>query len=177
MKEHNCRTLLPESKILDRVQELGQQISNDYRGKELTLLCVLKGSVVFLADLMRNLDIHAELDFIQISSYGNSTESSGEIKVPLGLTTNIEGRNILIIEDIVDSGLTLRYLRDMLLAKRPESIKVCALLDKVESRAEDLEVDYVGFRIPFDKFVVGYGLDYAGKYRGLRYIATLGCRS
>ena len=174
MKEHIGRILLSENTILERVRELGQQISNDYRGRELILLCVLKGSVVFLADLIRNIDIRAELDFIQISSYGNATESTGEIKVPLGLTTDIKNQNVLVVEDIVDSGLTLRYLREVLLAKRPASLKVCALLDKAEGGTEDLEIDYVGFRIPSDEFVVGYGLDYAGKYRGLRYIATLG---
>jgi hypoxanthine phosphoribosyltransferase len=174
VKEHIGRILLSENTILERVRELGQQISNDYRGRELILLCVLKGSVIFLADLIRNIDIHAELDFIQISSYGNATESTGEIKVLLDLTIDIENQNVLVVEDIVDSGLTLRYLKDMLLAKRPASLKVCALLDKTESGTEDLEIDYVGFRIPPDEFVVGYGLDYAGKYRGLRYIAALG---
>jgi len=157
--------------ILERVRQLGQQISKDYRGKEIVIVCVLKGAVVFLADLLRNLDIPADLDFIQISSYGNETESSGKVRISQNLTTGIEGRHVLIVEDIVDSGLTLSRLKEILLAKRPASLKFCVFLDK--DRTEDMELDYVGFKIPADEFVIGYGLDYAGKYRGLRYIATL----
>ena len=171
MKEHIGRILLSEDMILERVRELGQQISRDYRGKEIIILCVLKGAVVFLADLLRNLDIPADLDFIQISSYGNETESSGEVRISQDLTTNIEGRHVLIVEDIVDSGLTLSRLKEILLPKRPASLRFCVLLDK--DRTEDVKFDYVGFRISADEFVIGYGLDYAGKYRGLRYIATL----
>jgi hypoxanthine phosphoribosyltransferase len=171
LKEYIGRILLSEDVILERVRELGQQISKDYRGKEIIILCVLKGAVVFLADLLRNLDIPADLDFIQISSYGNETESLGEVRISQGLTTNIEGRHVLIVEDIVDSGLTLSRLKEILLAERPASLRFCVLLDK--DRTGDVKLDYVGFKIPADEFVIGYGLDYAGKYRGLRYVATL----
>jgi hypoxanthine phosphoribosyltransferase len=151
---------------------LGQQISNDYRGREITIVCVLKGAVVFLADLIRNLDLPSALDFVQISSYGDGTESTGEVKFLQGLITNIEDQDVLVVDDIVDSGTTLRYLKRTLMAKRPASLKFCVLLDKLDSRTENVEVDYVGFEIP-NEFVIGYGLDYAGQYRGLRYIATL----
>ncbi len=152
---------------------LGQQISNDYRDKEITIVCVLKGAVVFVADLLRSIDVPTDLDFVQISSYGNGTKSTGVAKVLQGLTTNIQGRHVLVVDDIVDSGLTLRCLRDSLLTKCPASLKLCVLLDKVGHRTQDVKIDYVGFEIP-NKFVVGYGLDYAGQYRGLRHIAILG---
>lgn len=173
LEGHIGRILLSEDMIIQRVRELGQQISQDYRGKEITVVCVLKGAVVFLADLLRSLDILTNLDFIQISSYADGTESMGEVKFLQDLTTNIEGRDVLVVDDIVDSGLTLHSLKEILLTRRPASLKFCVLLDKAERRAKDAEVDYVGFEIP-NEFVVGYGLDYAGRYRGLRYIATLG---
>ena len=172
MGKHIGKVLLSEEIILQRVRELGQQISDDYCGKEIAIVCVLNGAVVFLADLIRNLDVPINLDFIRISSYGDGTESTGEARILQGLTTNIEGRHVLVVDDIIDSGLTLRCLRKILLAKRPASLKLCVLLDKAERRTEDVEVDYVGFSIP-DEFVIGYGLDYAGQYRGLPYIATL----
>ena len=172
MEIHIGRILLSEDEILQRVQKLGRRISNDYRGKEIIIVCVLKGAVVFLADLLRSLDIPTNLDFVQISSYGDGTESIGEMKFIQGLTTNIEGRDVLVVDDIVDSGLTLRHLKEILLAKRPASLKLCVLLNKARSRIEDIKVDYVGFEIP-NEFVIGYGLDYAGQYRGLRYIAIL----
>ena len=172
MKKHIGRILLSEDVILRRVRELGQQISNDYRGKEITIVCVLKGAVVFLADLLRSLDVPTDLDFVQISSYGNGTESAGKVDFLQDPTINIEGSDVLVVDDIVDSGLTLHCLRDKLLAKRPASLKLCVLLDKARSRTADVKVDYVGFEIP-NEFVIGYGLDYSGRYRGLRYIATL----
>ena len=172
LKKHIGRILLSEDVILRRVRELGQQISNDYRGKEITIVCILKGAVVFLADLLRNLDVPTDLDFVQISSYGDGTRSAGKVNFLQGLTTNIEGRDVLIVDDIVDSGLTLHCLKESLLAKRPASLKLCVLLDKTKSRIADVKVDYVGFEIP-NEFVIGYGLDYSGQYRGLRYIATL----
>ena len=172
MERHIGRILLSEDEICQRVRELGQQISNDYRGREITIICVLNGAVVFLADLLRNLDILTNLDFVRISSYGHETKSTGEARILQGLTMNIEGRHILVVDDIIDSGLTLHCLRKILLARRPASLKLCVLLNKAERRTEDVEVDYVGFSIP-DEFVIGYGLDYAGQYRGLRYIATL----
>lgn len=172
MGKHIGRILLSEDEILRRVQELGQQISDDYRGKEITIVCILKGAVVFLADLLRSLDAPTDLDFVQISSYGNGTESTGKVDFLQDLTTNIEGRDVLVVDDILDSGLTLHCLKEVLLAKRPASLKLCVLLDKARSRTVDVKVDYVGFEIP-SEFVIGYGLDYSGRYRGLRYIATL----
>lgn len=173
MERRIGRILLSEDVILRRVRELGRRISNDYRGKEITIVCVLEGAAVFAADLVKSLDMPTNLDFVQISSYGNGTESTGEVRFLQNLTTNIEGRDVLVVDDIVDSGLTLHHLAKKLLSKRPASLKFCVLLDKVERRTEDVKVDYVGFAVP-DEFIIGYGLDYAGQYRGLRYIATLG---
>jgi len=172
LARHIGRILLSEDAILQRVWVLGQQISNDYRGREITIVCVLKGAVVFLADLIRNLDVPSALDFVHISSYGDGTESTGEVKFLQGLTTNIEDQDVLVVDDIVDSGMTLRYLKRTLMAKRPASLRFCVLLDKLNNRTENIKADYVGFEIP-NEFVIGYGLDYAGQYRGLRYIATL----
>ena len=172
MENHIGRTLLSEQEILRRVQELGRQISNDYHGEEIIIICILKGAVVFLADLLRSLDVPTDLDFVQVSSYGDGTESTGVMEVLHCPTTDIKGRHVLVIDDIADSGLTLSHLRESLLAEKPASIKLCVLLNKVGRRSEDIEIDYVGFEIP-NEFVIGYGLDYAGSYRGLRYIATL----
>ncbi|MFC1714679.1 hypoxanthine phosphoribosyltransferase [Candidatus Poribacteria bacterium] len=172
MGKHIGKTLLSEQQILRRVQELGQQISNDYRGEEVIIVCVLKGAVVFLADLLRSIDVPTDLDFVQISSYGDGTESTGVVEVLHCPTTEIEDRHVLIVDDIVDSGLTLNHLRESLLTEEPASLKLCVLLNKMGRRTEDVEMDYVGFEIP-NEFVIGYGLDYAGRYRSLRYIATL----
>ncbi len=172
MEKHIGKTLLSEQQILRRVQELGQQISNDYRGEEVIIVCVLKGAVVFLADLLRSIDVPTDLDFVQISSYGDGTESTGVVEALHRPTTEIKGRHVLVVDDIVDSGLTLNHLRESLLTEEPASLKLCVLLDKVGRRTEDVEMDYVGFEIP-DEFAIGYGLDYAGHYRGLRYIAAL----
>ena len=173
MEQNTGEILLSEEEILQRVKRLGQQISIDYRGKSITIVCILKGAVVFLADLLRNIDITTDLDFVQISSYGDGTESTGTVKVLQGLTTDVQGRHVLLVDDIIDSGLTLYELRKDLLEKRPASLKLCVLLDKAGRRTRDVEIDYVGFEIP-NRFVVGYGLDYAGQYRGLRYISILG---
>ena len=172
MEQNIGEILLSEDEILQRVEKLGQQISTDYGGREITIVCVLKGAVVFLADLLRNIDVPAKLDFVQISSYGHRTESTGMAKVLQGLTTNIQGRHVLVVDDIVDSGLTLRCLKDSLLAKGPASLKLCVLLDRIGRRTQGVKIDYVGFEIP-NKFAVGYGLDYAEQYRGLRHIAVL----
>ena len=166
------RILLSEDVILQRVEELGRQISDDYRGSRVTIACVLKGAVVFLADLLRSLDVPTNLEFVQISSYGDGTESRGEVEFLHNLTTNIAGQDVLVVDDIVDSGATLCQLKENLQAKRPASLRSCILLDKVEGRAGDITMDYVGFEIP-NEFVIGYGLDYAGRYRGLRYVAAL----
>jgi len=154
------------------VRELGRQISDDYRGRDLIVACVLKGAVVFLADLIRNLDMHVGLDFVQVSSYGSRIETSGEVKLIRPITTDIEDRDVLIVDDIIDSGLTLYRLKENLLSRNPASLRICVLLDKPERRTENIKVDYMGFEIP-NEFIIGYGMDYNGQYRGLRYIATL----
>ena len=155
-----------------RVQELAAQVSADYGGKDLVLIGVLKGAIFFLADFMRALDIECEVDFMAISSYGSSTKSSGVVRILKDLDASIEGRHVLIVEDIVDSGLTLQYLLRNLAGRRPASLEVCALLRKPSSREVELEPRYVGFDIP-DRFVVGYGLDHAERYRALPYVAVL----
>ncbi len=155
-----------------RVRELGEQISRDFADKDVLLICVLKGAVFFLADLMRQIDLPCEVDFMAVSSYGSATESSGVVRIIKDLDQSIEGRNVLIVEDIVDSGLTLQYLLRNLGARNPASVEVVALLTKPERRKVDIEPRYVGFEIP-DKFVVGYGLDHAERYRNLPYVAAL----
>lgn len=161
--------LTPEQ-IQKRVAELGAQISRDYEGQDLLLVAVLKGSVVFLADLMRHITIPHSIDFMATSSYGAATESTGVVRILKDLDIPITGRNVLIVEDIVDTGYTLDYLRRMLLEREPASLRVVCLLDKRERRLVDVPIDYVGFVIP-NAFVVGYGLDYAELYRNLPYIA------
>lgn len=165
------KILLSEQAISDRVRELGEIISNDY-ADDLILVCILKGALVFSADLIRCIDLHTDLDFIQISSYGDRMESSGKISFIRDIITNIEKRNVLIVDDIIDSGLTLSYVNDYLRTMNPASIKTCVLLNKSGRRIKYINPDYVGFDIP-DSFVVGYGLDFNEQYRGLRYIATL----
>jgi hypoxanthine phosphoribosyltransferase len=155
-----------------RVQELADQVSADYAGKDLVLIGVLKGAIFFLADFMRALEIECEVDFMAISSYGSSTKSSGVVRILKDLDASIEGRHVLIVEDIVDSGLTLQYLLRNLAGRKPASLEVCALLRKPSSREVKLEPRYVGFDIP-DQFVVGYGLDHAERYRALPYVAVL----
>jgi hypoxanthine phosphoribosyltransferase len=155
-----------------RVRELGEQISRDYADRDVLLICVLKGAVFFLADLMRQIELPCEVDFMAVSSYGSATESSGVVRIIKDLDQSIEGRNVLIVEDIVDSGLTLQYLLRNLGARNPASVEVVALLTKPERRKVDIEPRYVGFEIP-DKFVVGYGLDHAERYRNLPYVAAL----
>jgi hypoxanthine phosphoribosyltransferase len=156
-----------------RVAELGAEISRDYEGRDLVLVGVLKGAVVFIADLMRHLEVSCEIDFMAVSSYGSQTDSSGVVRILKDLDTSIGGRDVLIVEDIIDSGLTLQYLLRNLRAREPGSLEVCSLLTKPERRRVDLPIRYVGFEIP-NKFVVGYGLDYAQHYRNLRHIAVLG---
>ena len=155
-----------------RVAELGAEISRDYEGKDLFLVGVLKGAVVFIADLMRHLTVPCEVDFMAVSSYGSQTDSSGVVRILKDLDAAIGGRDVLIVEDIIDSGLTLQYLLRNLRARDPRSLEVCSLLTKPERRRVDLPTRYVGFEIP-NKFVVGYGLDYAQHYRNLREIAVL----
>lgn len=165
-------TILSEKVIRARVKELAAQISADYADKEPLLVCVLKGAVFFMADLVRELSVSSELDFMAVSSYGSATDSSGVVRILKDLDANIEDRNVIIIEDIIDSGLTLSYLRKNLRSRNPASVEVCSLLTKPSRRKVDIACKYVGFEVP-DKFVVGYGLDYMENYRNLRYIAVL----
>lgn len=167
--------LLSTEEIQRRVQELGAQISADYQGQSVLVIGILKGAFVFCADLMRTLSVPAEVDFMAVSSYGQSTESSGVIKIVKDLDAAVEGRHVLLVEDIVDSGLTLRYLREYLSRQNPASLKICVLLDKPSRRKTEVAVDYTGFTIP-DEFIVGYGIDYAEQYRHLPYIGIIGER-
>jgi hypoxanthine phosphoribosyltransferase len=164
--------LVQADELQHRITEMAGEVSRDYKGRDLLLIGVLKGAVFFLADLMRQLDIPCEVDFMAVSSYGSSTDSSGVVRILKDLDAPLEGRNVLIVEDIVDSGLTLQYLMRTLAARNPASIEVCALLTKPERRKVDTPARYVGFEIP-DKFAIGYGLDYAERYRNLPYVATL----
>jgi len=164
--------LIEEEALRNRIRELGEEISADYAGRDLLLIGVLKGAVFFMADLMRRLTVSCEVDFMAISSYGASTDSSGVVRILKDLDINIEGRDVLVVEDIIDSGLTLSYLIRNLEARDPASLEVCALLTKPERREIDVPVRYVGFEIP-NRFVIGYGLDFAERYRNLPYVAVL----
>ena len=170
--EHIGEILVQADELQHRIKEMAAEVSRDYRGRDLLLIGVLKGAVFFLADLMRELDVPCEVDFMAVSSYGSSTDSSGVVRILKDLDAPLEGRNVLIVEDIVDSGLTLQYLMRTLEARNPASIEVCALLTKPERRKVDMPARYVGFEIP-DKFAIGYGLDYDERYRNLPYVATL----
>lgn len=166
------RVLITEQELAQRVGELGVQISQDFAGNNLFLISVLKGSVVFMADLMRRITIPHSIDFMATSSYGATTQSSGVVQILKDLEESIEGRSVLIVEDIIDSGHTLAYLRRLILARNPASLRICALLDKKERRESDVPVDYVGFAIP-NEFVVGYGLDFNERYRNLPFVGVL----
>jgi len=166
------KTLVAPDELAARVRELGEQVSADYAGRDLFLVGVLKGAVFFLADLMRHLAVPCEVDFMAVASYGSSTDSSGVVRILKDLDASIEGREVLIVEDIVDSGLTLSYLLRTLRARNPASLEVCALLTKPERRKVDLPIRYVGFEIP-NNFVIGYGLDHAERFRNLPYVAVL----
>lgn len=164
--------LIPAEKISARVKELGKQISEDYEGKELMLIGVLKGSVPFMADLLRQITIPCTMDFMAVSSYGNTTQSTGVVRILKDLDSNIENKHILIVEDIIDTGYTLKYLIENLRSRKPASLTLCCLLDKPDRRKVNLDIKYTGFVIP-DAFVIGYGLDYAEKYRNLPFIGVL----
>ncbi|HZK67672.1 MAG TPA: hypoxanthine phosphoribosyltransferase [Chloroflexota bacterium] len=173
MKMNIERILISQEELQSRIRELGSQLAQDYAGKNLLLLGVLKGAVVFLVDLAKAIDLPLQMDFMAVSSYGASTKSSGVVRILKDLDSAVDGRDILVVEDIIDTGLTLRYILENLSMRNPASIKVCALLVKdKDGRRDDLTADYVGFRIP-DTFVVGYGLDYAELYRNLPYVAIL----
>lgn len=164
--------LITEEEIKNRVFELGKQISEDFGGEDIVVIGLLKGCFMFIADLMRAIDSHVEVDFMAVSSYGSGTVSSGEIKVKKDYSIDIEGKNVLVIDDILDTGRTLAFVKDYLSVKSPKSIKICTLLDKPDRRTSKVNVDYIGFSVP-DQFVVGYGLDYDEKYRNLPFIGVL----
>ncbi|MFD1706506.1 hypoxanthine phosphoribosyltransferase [Siminovitchia sediminis] len=166
------RILITEKEIEEKIQELGRQLTEEYEGRFPLAIGVLKGAMPFMADLLKKVDTYLEMDFMDVSSYGNSTTSSGEVKILKDLNTPVEGRDLLIIEDIIDSGVTLSYLVDLFRYRKAKSIKIVTLLDKPEGRKADIKADYVGFVVP-NAFVVGYGLDYAEKYRNLPYIGVL----
>ncbi len=171
MSEH-IRVLLTEKEVDERIQAIGDQISKDYAGKQIHLVCVLKGGSFFMCELAKRITIPVSLDFMSVSSYGNATKSSGVVKIVKDLDEPIKDKDVIVVEDIVDSGRTLSYLLDMLKDREPNSLHLCTLLDKPDRRVVDVKVDYTGFQIP-DEFVVGYGLDYDQKYRNLPYIGVV----
>lgn len=168
----NVKVLISQEEVDKKIRELGERISKDYAGREIHLVCILKGGVFVTCELAKNITVPVSLDFMSVSSYGDATVSSGRVKIIKDLDDSIEGKDVLIVEDIIDSGNTLRYLIDLLNSRKPNSIKICTLLDKPERRTADVFVEYVGFQIP-DKFVVGYGLDYSQKLRNLPYIGVV----
>src|SRR6056297_3132152 len=164
--------MISEDEIKNKVKELGEKITDDYRGRDLVVICVLKGAIMFVSDLIKEIKIPLAIDFMAVSSYGNSTKSSGVVRIIKDLDQSIEGKDVLIVEDIIDSGLTLSYLLDNLKSRDPNSMEICTLLDKPANREADVDTKYVGFEIK-DEFVVGYGLDYAEKFRNIPYIFVL----
>ncbi|ABX40529.1 hypoxanthine phosphoribosyltransferase [Lachnoclostridium phytofermentans] len=168
----NIKVLISEEEISKKIKELGEEISKEYAGKTLHLICVLKGGVFFMTELSKHITIPVTIDFMSVSSYGDSTVSSGRVRILKDLDESIDGRDVLVVEDIIDSGRTLAYLLDLLKNRQPNSLKLCTLLDKPSRREVDVNVDYTGFQIP-DDFVVGYGLDYAQIYRNLPYIGVV----
>ena len=171
MAEH-IKVLVSEEEVDKRIRELGELISKDYAGKDVHMICVLKGGVFFMCELAKRITVPVSMDFMSVSSYGNGTQSSGIVKILKDLDVNIEGKNVLIVEDIIDSGLTLSNLVETLKTRNPKSLKLCTLLDKPQRRVVDIPVDYVGFVIE-DKFIVGYGIDWGEKYRNLPYIGVV----
>lgn len=164
--------LIPEEEVNAKIKELGARISEDYAGKEVHLICILKGGVFFACELAKRITIPVSLDFMQVSSYGNASKSSGIVRIKKDLDDSMEGKEVIIVEDIIDSGRTLHYLIPVLEQRNPASIRLCALLNKPDRREKEVQIDYLGFDIP-DKFVVGYGLDYAQKYRNLPFIGVV----
>jgi len=166
------KVLFTEEEIQKKVAEIAKKISEDYKGKKVLMLCILKGSVIFFSDLVRNLDIDCTFDFMVVSSYGNSTSSTGQVMILKDLSYSIEDMDVIIVEDILDTGNTLSYLKKILLQRNPASLKICTFLDKPSRRTQNLEADYSGYTIP-DEFVVGYGMDYAELYRNLPFVGVL----
>ncbi len=171
MAEH-VRVLKSEEEVDRRIKEMGEQISRDYAGKQIHLICVLKGGSFFMCELAKRITTDVSLDFMSVSSYGSDTKSSGVVKIVKDLDESIQGKDVLVVEDIIDSGRTLSYLMEMLRDRKPASLKLCTLLDKPDRRVVNVDVDYTGFQIP-DEFVVGYGLDYDQRYRNLPYIGVI----
>ena len=167
------KEMISEEKVKERIRELGAEISKAYEGKSLHLICILKGSIFFTCELARHITVPVTIDFITVSSYGNGKTSTGKVSIIRDLTEGIQARDVLVIEDIVDTGRTLSYLLEMLKERKPASLKLCTLLDKPNRRTHPVDVDYVGFEVP-DEFIVGWGLDYAQNYRNLPYIGILG---
>ena len=172
VRTEKLEELISNDEIQDRAKELAEEIERDYQGREIVVVCVLKGAFIFTADLIRYLSLPSQVEFLAVSSYGSSTKSSGVIKIIKDLDVNIRGKDVLLVEDIVDTGLTLNYLKENLKSRGPESLKICTLLDKPDRREVDIHADYVGFVID-DYFVVGYGLDYCENYRNLRGVNLL----
>lgn len=172
MKRIFGKPLITQQEIEKKVKELGAKITADYEGNELVMICILKGAYVFFADLVRNIHIPVSVDFMMVSSYGHGTASTSSVKIISDISADIRGKDVLLVEDIADSGMTLNHLYNYLRSKNPNSIKLCVLLDKVERRKYETHIDYVGFTIPTN-FVIGYGLDYQGHFRNLPYIAAL----
>ena len=166
------KVLLSEEQLSQKIAELGEEISKDYQGKEIVAICVLKGAILFMADLARAVKVPMALDFMAVSSYGNGTSTSGTVRILKDLDNSIDGKHVLVVEDIIDSGVTLKYLLKNLKSRKPASIKLCTLLNKPERRRVEVDIDYCGFTVP-DYFLVGYGLDYAEKYRNLPFIGIL----
>jgi hypoxanthine phosphoribosyltransferase len=169
---HDLKVLLTRQQIATRVAEMGRQITNDFAGEPVVLVGVLKGAAIFLSDLSRQLDLDATFDFIAVSSYGNQKQNSGEVKLLKDVDQSMAGRNVILVEDILDTGLTIAYLKNVILAHHPKAVRIAALLDKRSRRKVTIEGDYVGFQIP-DEFVVGYGMDYAERYRNLPDICVV----
>lgn len=171
LNKSNIETLLSKETIAKRVAEMGKQIAQDYKGEEVVCVCILKGSVIFYSDLVREIDLPVEFDFIRVSSYGNQLTSSGDVKITKDLSGSITDKHVLVIEDIVDTGITLNFLLDLFKSRNPKSLKLCALLHKPANKVKDVKIDYLGFTIE-NHFVVGYGLDAAEKYRNLDFVGV-----
>lgn len=172
MEKHHINVLIPEEEVDNKIKEIGEQISKDYEGKEIHLVCVLRGGSFFMCELAKRITVPVSLDFMSVASYGNDTKSSGAVRIVKDLDDSLEGKDVLVVEDIIDSGRTLSYLLELLKDRKPNSLKLCTLLDKPDRRVVDVDIDYTAFQVP-DEFVVGYGLDYAQKYRNLPYIGVV----
>ena len=166
------RVMIPEEDVTKRIEEMGRQISEDYAGKQVHLICILKGGVFFACELAKQITVPVSIDFMSVGSYGDGTSSSGIVKIAKDLDETLEGKEVLVVEDIIDSGRTLSYLLEVLRKREPKSMRLCTLLDKPSRRVREVKVDYIGYKIP-DEFVVGYGLDYNKKYRNLPYIGVV----